>query len=437
MKQIRMSASDFVKEDLNVGIRRVLQELRTLARLEHRNIVRYYNSWTEYNQGLAVSPPEPAENPVEHLSTIAEEPSFSNGSKPTDASGPNIVFENSESESADSETSESVSMDTESLDDGGVVVFEEPSESGFNIVFENSESADRETSNSVSEDTESSDNEDVNVVFEESSDEIASTKEAKNAASRDTGLSEDSEYEAENASSIFADGSSTPGRALTKRRANINEPTVTIYFTMSLHPLSLTKYITARRSDTTKDGHCFCPLPSLHIFHDILDGVEYLHSEGIVHRDLKPGNVFLNVGERMECCDRPGYAVVPKIGDFGLVAVIDTEHAPLPASSRNEHLGTTFYSAPEGGRNPAVDVWALGIILFELLYMFDTVSERAIVLRQLTNGASDALPIDKKFAEIVKGCCRKEARERLTVPELKQAVAKAIDELEAKVNPGV
>jgi hypothetical protein len=49
--------------------------------------------------------------------------------------------------------------------------------------------------------------------------------------------------------------------------------------------------------------------------------------------------------------------------------------------------------------------------------MFDTVNERAIVLRQLTNGASDALPIDKKFAEIVKGCCRKEARERLTVPE--------------------
>jgi hypothetical protein len=36
--------------------------------------------------------------------------------------------------------------------------------------------------------------------------------------------------------------------------------------------------------------------------------------------------------------------------------------------------------------------------------MFDTVNERAIVLRQLTNGASDALPIDKTFAEIVKGC---------------------------------
>jgi hypothetical protein len=32
--------------------------------------------------------------------------------------------------------------------------------------------------------------------------------------------------------------------------------------------------------------------------------------------------------------------------------------------------------------------------------MFDTVNERAIVLCQLTNGASDALPIDKKFAEM-------------------------------------
>jgi hypothetical protein len=58
---------------------RVLQELRILARLEHRNIVRYYHSSTEYNQGIAVPPHESTQNPVEHLGAITEEPSFSDG----------------------------------------------------------------------------------------------------------------------------------------------------------------------------------------------------------------------------------------------------------------------------------------------------------------------------------------------------------------------
>jgi serine/threonine protein kinase len=117
--------------------------------------------------------------------------------------------------------------------------------------------------------------------------------------------------------------------------------------------------------------------------------------------------------------------VVPRISDFGLVAVVDTNHAPLPASSRKEHLGTTFYSALEGGRNPAVDVWALGVILFELMYMFGAAAERSTVLHKLTNGVSNVLPIDKKFSVIIE--------ERPTIPELKKVVQKAVDELEAKV----
>jgi hypothetical protein len=185
LKQIRIRASDFVKENLDIGVRRVLQELRTLARLEHRKIVRYYHSWTEYNQGRAVAQPESTQNAVEPRSTITEEPSFSDENKLSVASG-------------------------------------------INIVFENSESADRQISDSVSEDTESLDNDDVHVVFEGLSDEGASPQEIENATSCDTGVSEDSESETvtENASSVFADGSSAPGRALIKRRASSNEPRV-------------------------------------------------------------------------------------------------------------------------------------------------------------------------------------------------------------------
>jgi serine/threonine-protein kinase len=86
--------------------------------------------------------------------------------------------------------------------------------------------------------------------------------------------------------------------------------------------------------------------------------VQHAHDKGILHRDLKPSNVLLD--ERGE----------PLVSDFGLAKLQD---ADMDLTSPGSVVGTPAYMAPEqaAGRadlvGAATDVWALGVMLFELL----------------------------------------------------------------------
>jgi hypothetical protein len=102
--------------------------------------------------------------------------------------------------------------------------------------------------------------------------------------------------------------------------------------------------------------------------------VAYLHDHGIVHRDLKPANIFLETG-------------VLKVGDYGLSKAISTSQH----TAQTQSVGTVHYMAPEistGNYNKSVDVYAAGIILYEMLtghVPFDGESAGEILMKHLTS----------------------------------------------------
>uniref|UniRef100_A0AAR2JGZ3 eIF-2-alpha kinase GCN2 n=1 Tax=Pygocentrus nattereri TaxID=42514 RepID=A0AAR2JGZ3_PYGNA len=117
------------------------------------------------------------------------------------------------------------------------------------------------------------------------------------------------------------------------------------------------------------------------LFREILDGLAYIHEQGMIHRDLKPVNIFLDSHDHV------------KIGDFGLA----TDH-PSNVVLRNltGMVGTALYVSPEvqgntkATYNQKVDLFSLGIILFEMSYRpMTTASERISVLSQLRKESID------------------------------------------------
>jgi serine/threonine protein kinase len=105
----------------------------------------------------------------------------------------------------------------------------------------------------------------------------------------------------------------------------------------------------------TKDPSQFIPIQDIKRYiKETLNGLSYMHGKKIVHRDLKPENILLMNDE-------------VKICDFGSSKFIDEQNF-----KNTPYVVSRYYRAPElilatSKYNGAIDIWAVGCILFELL----------------------------------------------------------------------
>ena len=111
--------------------------------------------------------------------------------------------------------------------------------------------------------------------------------------------------------------------------------------------------------------------PCLPLVQKLAAGLSFLHERGIVHRDLKPDNVMLVPDPDLPAGERV------KLLDFGIAKLIGPQPKNLPISplptETGSIMGTPAYLSPEQARGersaigPAADVYALGVILYEML----------------------------------------------------------------------
>lgn len=160
-------------------------------------------------------------------------------------------------------------------------------------------------------------------------------------------------------------------------------------------------------------------------------GLVAAHSAGVVHRDVKPANLFI--------CSAGGADVV-KVLDFGIAKIAAAETGARTAAG--QILGTSHYMSPEQTRGDTgvdarSDVWALGVVLYELLSgvkPFDA-DHRIALAYQVCHGTPKSIrelcpELDARAAAVIERCLAKDPQDRFaSVTELMRDLRRTCPDL--------
>ncbi|XP_033970071.1 LOW QUALITY PROTEIN: eukaryotic translation initiation factor 2-alpha kinase 3 [Trematomus bernacchii] len=392
IKRIRLPNRELARE-------KVMREVKALAKLEHPGIIRYFNAWQE-------SPPEGWQEEmdqrwlkdasttdwpmsfVDHMEVLSVKVPVSSSVSPVPGPAGDAL-----------EVSSSQAMLSSSTDDGDLSFH--PMLGHDTLTSERDSQADPDASDTPnsfelcpprgpSDCTSSS----FDIVFEDSGcdrDADAETDSVSGAASPSTTTEKNSSSSSHtrNQQESVPTTSSSPPRPTSLTLALPTtppaprpqpSPKVYLYIQMQLCRKENLKDWMAQRCLPEQREHNQC----LDISLQIAEAVDFLHSKGLMHRDLKPSNIFFTLDD------------VVKVGDFGLVTAMDQEEdedepsalTPAPLLTRHTgQVGTKLYMSPEqlsgNSYSHKVDIYSLGLILFELLYPFRTQMERVRTLTEV------------------------------------------------------
>lgn len=148
----------------------------------------------------------------------------------------------------------------------------------------------------------------------------------------------------------------------------------------------LNSYIKSRRGKLIHESE----IKSL--FRQIVEGIKYLHNLNIIHRDIKSLNIFLTSKNEI------------KLGDFGLSKRVSGLSEEL-----NSIIGTPIYFPPEmiveQKYTMKMDIWALGIVLYELMSLTYPFNDAFIIKLFKKISQNNPPPLPKIYSKILTDLC--------------------------------
>ncbi|XP_026830396.1 eukaryotic translation initiation factor 2-alpha kinase isoform X2 [Ooceraea biroi] len=346
---------------------RVMREVKALAKLDHQNIVRYFNAWLE-------CPPKGWQEEhdrqwIAKLKSSSGSLEITRTSTVKTSGSVHINVSQTGTSSVDS-ACEALKLNNVETSDDSFIVFEKSSDNyryDNDAICINGCSTDSSGESFSSSETEK---ELADIADDTDHSESIAFENTESDADADDTAEKNEKRKRQQSFSLDLKGKSNHDHKSAK---------MFLYIQMQLcQRLSLREWL--KQHTSVRDSAWV-----LNIFQQIIDAVEYVHLQGLIHRDLKPSNIFFAYDDKV------------KIGDFGLVTAMtegyDGAHTPedentsLESDVHTACVGTHLYMSPEqiNGQiyNYKVDIYSLGIILFELLTPFLTDMERIMELSNL------------------------------------------------------
>jgi len=194
-------------------------------------------------------------------------------------------------------------------------------------------------------------------------------------------------------------------------------------------PYLVLEHVAGRHIDRHCDDYALSVGDRIRLFLDVLAAVAHAHANLIVHRDLKPSNVLVSKDGQV------------KLLDFGIAKLLERDPSrPEMTLSRDAGL-TPKYAAPEqvngGPITTATDVYALGVLLYELLSGHDPVGAHGLSAADIVRAIVDTTPRRMSVAAVDVGegpqMLAERAFRRATTPDgLRRRLQGDLDTIVAK-----